>query len=86
MEDFNESIEVNRIEEFLIENRLFDIYRQYNEADKTKRESTYEYRKKFIDLPTTMAGLIEFIDRCKVVDFYEVINTDHRGYIINLNI
>ena len=84
--DFNESIKASRIEGFLTENGLFDVYRWYNGADEETRESMYEYGRKCIDVFTTIAGVMQFIDGCKVVNFFEVISIDYRRYIVDVNL
>ena len=77
MGDFNKSIEASQIEDFLIENGLFDVHRQYNRADEETRESTYEYGRKYINVFSTIAEVMQFIDRCKVVNFHKVISMNH---------
>ena len=39
---------------------------------------------KCIDTVLVTTGLLEFIDGSKLIDFNEVIFTDHRGYITDL--
>ena len=48
-------------------------------------EVTYKYGMKCINIVTAIAGVIEIIDRCEII-FEEIIYTNHRGYIINLNL
>jgi len=60
-----------------VEYGLFDVHGWYNGADKNERESTYEYGKKCIDIFATTSGVMQFINRCKVVEFHEIINTDY---------
>ena len=84
--DLNESINFNQIVEFLTENGLFDAYGQFNGTNEIERESTYEYRKSCIDIFITIAGLLEFVNRCKFVKFHEMIIIDYYSYIIDLNL
>ena len=60
--DINEAIDSSQFESFLLEHALFDIHRQFNDADSNLRESTYEYGKKCVDVYTTLGGLMQYVD------------------------
>ena len=75
--DFNKDVYLKEIEKFVIENSLFNVHKVLNEIDKNKRNSTYIYSSKYIDIITTISGLLHYIEGCKVSDFNELILTNY---------
>ena len=33
-----------------------------------------------------LGGLLQYVDRCKVIDFYKILDIDYQGYIIDINL
>ena len=84
IDDLNQSVYSKEIEEFLITNSLFNVYDITNETSNEKKDSTYRYGSKCIDIIAATPELIIYIDRCQMTDFEEVIITDYRGYLVDL--
>ena len=54
--------------------------------NETSNNSIYLYGSKCINLIAIIPGLINFIDSCIIIDFNEIILSDHRGYLIDLGL
>jgi len=76
--DINQDVYSKEIESFLIANSLFNIHQFINETEQEDKTSAYLYGSKTIDLIAASSRLISFIDGCQLVDFNEIILTDHR--------
>jgi len=56
------------------------------DENETNNDSTYLYGSKYIDLIVTIPSLINFVDSCMIIDFNEIILSDHRRYLIDLGL
>ena len=54
--------------------------------DKNDRDSTFEYGNKCIDLCLTTNGMLEIMDGMEMLDCKEIIELDHIGCLIDLNL
>jgi len=68
----------------MIENSLIKIHTIFNGSYISKRDKTYINSSKYIDIVLALTGLIEYIDRCRIVNFYEFLITNHQGYLIDI--
>ena len=84
--DFNEDIEYEDIERFMVVNGLTDVFWHANKADVEIREKTCIRGKRCIDSITVTEGLLLHVIGCKMVNFCEIIVTDHRGFVIDVDI
>ena len=82
--DFNKSIKSKTLQEFMIENGLMEIHTFINDPYNQAHDNTYIKGSKYIDTVMAITGLLEFIDRSKLIDFYKVMITDHCGYITDI--
>jgi len=79
--DVNENVYLTDSEQFLILNGLININEVMNGPIESKnRNSAYQYRSNCIDMIAALTNLLEFIDRYSIVDFNQIIITDHRGF------
>ena len=49
-------------------------------------DSSYEYGTKCMDMITTTLDLIKYVDGYRIVNFNDIIITNHRGFIIEFNL
>jgi len=68
------------------ENGLIEVHGWVNEIDGNERDKTYEKGTKQIDAVLATEGLLNIIRGSKLVDYKEIINSDHRGFIVNIDI
>ena len=64
----NENIKVRDIEQFVIENGLFDTYAFVNSETGTKKDSTHEYGSKQIDTVLMAIGILELVKGCEITE------------------
>ena len=68
--DFNESITSKRIEQFLVENRLFDIYEFINSEYAGRKNYTYKRGSNQIDVVASTLGVVLCIRGSEMINFY----------------
>ena len=83
--NFNQGINGDQMRRFIRENGLLEVHKTLNETDKMDKDNTQESGVKQIDAVLATEEVIVAIQRSNVVDFKEVINTDHRGFIFDLD-
>jgi len=85
--DVNENVYSIDFEQFLILNGLMNINKVINgPIESENRDSTYQYRSNCIDIIAASTNLLEFIDGYSIVDFNQIIITDHRGFLVDVNL
>ena len=72
------------IEEFMRENRLFDVYSYVNNIDIQKADNTHIKGQKQIDAVIDAPKLLEVIHESKLINYKEIIDTDHKGFLIDI--
>ena len=83
--DFNQDIEGEQMKVFMRENGLFDIHSTMNPNNDRDRDNTYKIGSKQIDAVMSIPDLLDSIQGSKLVDFNKVVNSDHRGFIIDVD-
>jgi len=68
--NFNESTTSKRIEQFLVENRLFDIYEFTNSEYSGRKDSIYKRGSNQIDLVASTLGVVSYIRGSEMINFY----------------
>ena len=85
--DVNENVYLTDSEQFLILNELININEVMNgQIESTNRDSTYQYGSNYIDIIAVSTNLLEFIDECSIVNFNQIIITDHREFLVDVNL
>ena len=74
------------MEKFLVENGLLDIYEFINYKYSGRKDSSYERGIKQIDAVVATLGVATAIKGSEMIDFHEVIETNHRGYLFNVDL
>ena len=49
-------------------------------------DNTHKDRKNYINIVVISYGLVEYVKGSKLVEYDEIVNSDHRGYLVNINI
>jgi len=84
--DFNESITSKRIEQFLIENGLFEIHDFINSDYSGRRDSTYERGSNQIDLVAGILSVVLCVRGSEIINFHQIIETDYREFVFDIDI
>ena len=84
--NFNQSLYSKDIEQFMISNGLFEIHNLLNGNNHSKRDNTYIIESKCIDFVAATSRLINDIEGCKLINYNQIIESNHRGYLIDLNL
>jgi len=84
--DFNQDVTKERIVRFANENELEEIHQEYNFRDDIYRDATHARGQCQIDAIFASKGVLNCIKGSRIMDFNEVIITDHRGFMIDINI
>jgi len=77
--DLNEEIDSKKIDLFMIENRLLDIYiyRFANRISNKDQLDTYKKGSKCINTIAVTTGLLELIAGCRLIEYNEIILLDY---------
>ena len=84
--DLNKAINSNTIEKWFIENRIYDIHYYINETKNQRKDSTYKFGSKCINTIAASIGIMKIVNGCILLDFEELIISNHRGFIVDLDL
>ena len=84
--DFNQLPYSKYIENFLIYNGLFEIHNLLNGDNSKNRDNTYVIGSKCIDFVAVSSEIINKIEECKLIIYNQIIYSDYRGYLFNINL
>ena len=84
--DYNEDIESEEVEGFVIRNGLTDMFWHVRKDNMDARENTQRRGKKCIDSISVSEGLLPYIEGCEMTNYSEIIVTDHRGFVVDIDI
>ena len=68
------------------ENGLFKVHETLNEIEDAVKDKTYEIGSKQIDTVLETEDILRVIQESILVDFKDIVDTDHRGFIFDLDI
>ena len=74
------------MKKFIHENGLIEIHEIVNNIEDDIRDHTHKTGSKQIDAVLVTSELTQSIVGCKLTDFNDIINTDHRGFIFDIDI
>ena len=63
-----------------------DAHSRINNIDLKQLDKTYINRSKAIDSITVSEGLMKFVEGSKLIYYNKIIFSDHRAYIVDINI
>ena len=84
--DINQDINHHQIQKFMRENRLYEIYQEITNNESSDRDNTYKNGRNQIDAVFGTEQIVRVTRGSKIVDFDEIIITDHRGFMFNIDI
>ena len=71
---------------FIRENRQFEIYEALNGETAKSKDKTYELGSKQIDTVLVTEEVLESLQGSLLLDFKDVVDSDHRGFIFDLDV
>jgi len=77
---------LRNIKQFLINNGLFEVYDLLNSSKNIKWDNTYIKGLKCIEFMAATSSLINFIEKGEIINYNQIIYSDHRGYLIDINL
>jgi len=84
--DFNESVDSEEIQQFLIRNRLMEVHTVLNGDYHRKKDSTYKKGKNMINFVAASTTIIEYIDGSLITNYNKILIIDHRRFIIDVQL
>ena len=82
--DYNQDIRDRAIKRFHIDLGVSDVHSKINNIPSEQLDKIYKHGSKPIDSIAATAGVIDYIERCQLVDYNKIIEIDHRGFIVNV--
>ena len=83
--DFNQNIASNEIKQFCTEIGVKDMYSATNNINIEDLDNTNTNGKHTIDSIAASSAISEYIEGCQVVQHNEIVYSDHRGYMVDMN-
>ena len=84
--DINQDITYIQIQDFMRENGLYEIHQELTNEEDSARDRTYKNGSKQIDTVFGTESVVRVARGSKIIDFDEVIITDHQGFLIHINV
>ena len=85
--NINKNAYSQEIKQFLIMNRLMNVYEVINRLiDSKNRDSACKHGSLAIDIVTMSTNLIEHVNGSKLINFSNIIVIDHRGFLVDVNL
>ena len=63
-----------------------DLCKYMNRYSQYGKENSHRNRKKYIDMCLASKGLLDFVSGCEMIDYNEIIQSDHRGHVFDIEI
>ena len=82
--DYNQDIREKVIRRFYVDIGVCDIHGKINNIPLEQLDKTYKQGSKPIDYIAATAGVLDYIEECQLLDYNDIIETDHRGYMIDI--
>jgi len=84
--DFNQGIATNEIQQFFQQIGVQDIHSKINKIPLNQLDKTNVNGSLPIDSIAASQGIYEYIEGCRLVENNEIVHTDHRGYLVDVNL
>jgi len=84
--DFNQDVTKERICKFQRDNGIEEIHQEYHYRNDRVRDATHKSGKSQIDAVFASTEVIDCVQGSKLIDFNEIVITDHRGFMFDVNI
>ena len=82
--DFNQGISEKAVRQFYAEIGVTDVHSKINNVMIIQLDKTYKRGSRAIDSIAASSGIMEYIEGSKLVDYSEIVESDHRGYVIDV--
>ena len=82
----NQDITSKEIENFFKNCRVEDIHQKLNNVEWKEMDNIYKRGSRLIDIIAVSPGLIEVVEGCVLLEINNIVISDHRSYIIDLNL
>ena len=84
--DYNQDLNDNDVRKFHDAINVHEIHPIINDVQINQIGKTYKNGSKPIDSIAATSGILEFIDGCELLGYNEVVETDHRSYVIDISL
>ena len=84
--DMNQDVTKERIRRFMRETGVEEVHQECNPQLEIPRDATHKKGKTQIDAVFATTAVLNCINECKIVDYNEIIMSDHRGFIFGLTL
>ena len=84
--DYNQEIESNEVKQFFAQLQLQDVHQNFNEIELSQMDHTHNRGTKCIDSIDVTPDLIKHVKGSRLFEKNEIVNTDHRHYVIDINL
>jgi hypothetical protein len=82
--DYNQGINERAVQQFYAEIGVKDVHSKINNIEMNQLDKTYKKGSRTIDSIAASSGIMNYIEGSKLVNYSEIVETDHRGYIIDV--
>ena len=83
---FNEDVNSNNVQEFLVELRLHEVLSEVNEEDKNNRNGTFEHGTNCIDCALGSEVIMNIAEGIELIECNKIVNSDYQGCLTDLNL
>jgi len=84
--DYNQNINDREVKKFHEDIGVREVHAEINNIRMDLFDKTYKNGSKPIDSIAASCGIMDFIEGCELLNYNEFIDTDHRAYVIDVNI
>ena len=84
--DYNQDISSKEITKFYEDIRVRDIHQSMNMRYCKRSDSTYKHGSKQIDSIAATNEIMNYIEGCRLMNYNEIIESDHRAYMVDVGI
>jgi len=82
--DYNQDIRENAIRKFYSEIGVVEVHTKINNIRMDQMDKMHKSGSKPIDSFAASAGVLEYIEGCMLLDYNDIFETDHRGYMVDV--
>lgn len=82
--DFNQGISEKAVRDFFEAIEVLDVHSKLNNVAITQLDKTFKQGSRAIDSIAASRGVMNYIEGSRLVNYSEIVESDHRGYIIDV--
>ena len=84
--DYNQYLNDNEVRQFHENINVHELHPIVNNVPINQIGKTYKNGSKTIDSIAATSGILEYVDGCELLGYNEVVETDHRSYIVDISL